>query len=233
VCDELDARIVQEPVAEGFVLLASLERRRGRADTAQQAAERAVVLGRSAGARGLCELARIFVDRGQHEPARDHFQEAHTLAPDLADPLVGLGSLALHAGDASRSETHFRAALELEKSGRTWSGLGLSLAGQGRNRDALPALEAALDVDPDCQPALYGLVQAGFQLGELRLAADRLTRFVENHPGNLDFIFTLAGLRCELGQLREALELVERIEMFDASYAGVAELRAKLERQGA
>ena len=232
VCAELHARIAQEPSAESLVLMSSLERRRGRNDAAQHAAERAAELGRSAGARGLCELARIAVERSEHERARERFQDAHALAPQLADPLVGLGSLALHGGAGAQAEAHFRAALELEKSGRTWSGLGLSLASQGRNRDALPAFEAALDLDPDCQPALYGLVQAGFQLGELRLAADRLTRFVEAHPGNLDFIFTLAGLRCELGHVAQALELVDRIAMFDASYPGLVELRAKLERQG-
>jgi tetratricopeptide (TPR) repeat protein len=233
VCAELAARIAQDPSAEALVLLASLERRRGRHEAAEQAAERATALGRTAGARGLCELARIAVERSDHERARERFQKAHELAGDLADPLVGMGSLALHAGDAPRAEAHFRAALELEKSGRTWSGLGLSLASQGRNRDAMPALEAALDLDPDCQPALYGLVQAGFQLGELRLAAERLTRFVEAHPANLDFIFTLAGLRCELGHTADALELVDRIAMFNADYPGLSELRTKLERQGA
>jgi tetratricopeptide (TPR) repeat protein len=231
VCAELAARIAQDPSAEGFVLMSSLERRRGQHDAAEQAAQRATELGRATSARGLCELARIAVERSEHERARERFQEAHSLAPQLADPLVGLGSLALHDGDATRAEAHFRAALELEKSGRTWSGLGLSLAAQSRNRDALPALEAALDLDPDCQPALYGLVQAGFQLGELRLAAERLTRFVEAHPANLDFIFTLAGLRCELGHTAAALELVDRIAMFNAVYPGLSELRAKLERQ--
>jgi Flp pilus assembly protein TadD len=139
-----------------------------------------------------------------------------------------MGSLALHARDAVVAETHFRTALRLEKSARVWSGLGLALCAQGRSRDALAPLQAALDLDPDGQAALYGLVQAALQIGALETAERRLRDYVERHPGNLGFSFSLAAIALQLGKREQAQRLVEQIELFDPGYAGLAELRAKL-----
>jgi hypothetical protein len=51
---------------------------------------------------------------------------------------------------------------------------------------------------------------------------------VELHSGNLDLLFTLAGLRCELGNRSGSLEMIDRIELFDPHYPGLQELRRKL-----
>ncbi len=81
----------------------------------------------------------------------------------------------------------------------------------------------------DCVSAVYGVVQAGFQTGELALAERRVRAFVELHSGNLDLIFTLAGLRCQLGDRAGSLEMIERIELFEPQYPGLEELRRKLD----
>jgi len=226
---ELRSYLDDNPSAEGYALLASIQRRAGNLEAAVSAAERAVQLGREGAAKALCERARVDVERGEFGVAREQFEQAQQLCPDLPELWIGQGSLDLHAGDPTSAEERFRTALDLEKSGRAWSGLGLALCAQGRFREALSPLESALELDPDGQAALFGLVQAGFQTGELQVPARRLERFVEAHPGNLDFVFTLAGLRCELGDRQGALDCVARIEVFDPNYAGLAELRQKLE----
>ena len=151
------------------------------------------------------------------------------LAPDLVDPLVGLGSLAVHDANAQAAEDYFRRAIAKEKSPRTLTGLGLALLQAGRAREALLHFEEALDMQADCVSAVYGVVQAGFQTGELALAERRVRAFVELHSGNLDLIFTLAGLRYQIGDRTGSREMIERIELFEPQYPGLEELRRKLD----
>ena len=127
------------------------------------------------------------------------------------------------------AEKFFREAIEGEKSARVWAGLGLALVGQQRGREALNCSELALDLDPESLSAIHGMVRACFQSGELATAERRVRAYVDLHAGNLDLVFTLAGLRCELADREGALEMIERIELFQPDYPGLAELKQKLE----
>jgi tetratricopeptide (TPR) repeat protein len=221
-------RIAREPSTEAQRRLAALERGQGRIDAARAAADAGERLARLELARVICERARICLDSGQGDAARAQFDEASRVCTELADPLVGLGSLALGTGDALAGEQWFRRALEREKSARTLAGLGLAHAAQGRPRDAIAVFEQALDLEPDCLPAVAGMVEAAWRTGELDVAERRVAAYVDLHGANLDMAFTLAGLRADLGRIDGALEMLERVELFDPDYEGLAELRRKL-----
>jgi len=74
------------------------------------------------------------------------------------------------------------------------------------------------------------MVEAAWRTGELAAAERRVAAYVDLHSANLDMAFTLAGLRTELGMTGGALEMLERIELFDPDYEGLTELRRKLQR---
>ncbi len=225
---ELEAYAATRPSAEVLRSLASTQRQAGRVDDAKHSIRRAESLAREQLGRVLCESARVQLEGDRIDNALSSFTEAHRLAPELADASLGLGTLSLHAGDPATAKTYFRGALEFDKSAKAWSGLGLSLAAEGQSRDALSAFESALDLENDCQAAIYGLVQAAFQTGELRIAESRVREFTELHSANLDMLFTLAGLRHQLGDREGATEVAERIALFNADYPGLQELRQKL-----
>ena len=103
------------------------------------------------------------------------------------------------------------------------------LATLGRSAEAVVELEAALDADPGALAAIHGLVQACFQTGNLAVAERRVRTYLDGHPGNLDLAFALAGLRFQLGDLNGALEAIEGIALFNPDYAGLTELRQKIE----
>ena len=227
--ERLIALLEQQPSPLGYRLLASIHRKAGDTSAALVALASAEELSKRETAELLCERGRVLVDSNQIGGARQAFEEALRLAPELVDPLVGLGSLAVHEVDASAAEDYFRRAIAGEKSPRTLTGLGLALLQAGRAREALLHLEEALDMQADCVSAVYGVVQAGFQTGELALAERRVRAFVELHSGNLDLIFTLAGLRFQLGDRAGSLEMIERIELFEPHYPGLEELRRKLD----
>jgi tetratricopeptide (TPR) repeat protein len=224
----LQAHLAVRPSAEGFRRLSAVARRSERREVAASALERAEDLARSELARALCERARLEADGGKLDAARHAFEEARALDPDLDEAWVGLGSLALHGGDAATAEASFRRALDRRESARACSGLGLSLLASGRAGEALPPLERALDLDPESLPAVYGIVRAGFETADLGRAARRVATFVDLHPGNLHLAFTLAGIRYEIGDLHGAREMVERVALFDPAYDGLAALSAKL-----
>ncbi|MCZ6822196.1 MAG: tetratricopeptide repeat protein [Deltaproteobacteria bacterium] len=225
----LAAHLAAHPSPRAYRLLATICRREGELEEARLALERAEPLLREELARVLCERANLQLESDAHEAARATFEEAQRLAPELEDPWVGLGSLALHAGDAAGGERAFREALVRGKSGRTWCGLGLALVAQNRGREAVSSFEASLELEADRLAAVYGLVQAAFQCGELEAAERRVAAFVELHSGNLDMLFTLAGLRYQLGNRSGACEMLERIEVFKPDYPGLAELMEKLQ----
>src|SRR5262245_34069285 len=208
-------RIAREPSPEAQRRLSALERGQGRLDAARAAADAGERLARVELGRILCERARVSLESGQGDASRGQFEEASRVCAELADPLVGLGSLALSTGDALAGEQWFRRALEREKSARTLAGLGLAHAGQGRPRDAIAIFEQALDLEADCLPAVAGLVEAAWRTGELAAAERRVAAYVDLHGANLDMAFTLAGLRADLGLVDGALEMLERIELFD------------------
>lgn len=226
--EELAVHLESEPSPAGYRLLASLHRKLDDTSGALEAAERAEQLARRETAEALCERGRALVDADRVEAAHQAFEQARELAPDLVDAQVGLGSIALHAGDAGAAEQYFERALAREKSARTHTGAGLARLGLGRPREALHSFEQALDIQADYISAVYGIVQAAFRTGEVALAERRVRAFVELHSANLDLVFTLAGLRCELGDRAGALEMLERIELFDPAYPGLVDLRQKL-----
>ncbi len=225
----LETHLAAHPSARAYRLLATICRREGELEQARLALKGAEPLVREELARVLCERANLHVESNAPEAARAAFEEARQVAPDLGDPWVGIGSLALHAGDATAGERSFREALAREKSARAWCGLGLALVAQSRGREAISSFEACLDLEADRLAAVYGLVQAAFQCGELEPAERCVAAFVELHSGNLDMLFTLAGLRYQLGNRPGAREMLERIELFKPDYPGLAELREKLQ----
>ncbi len=224
----LSAHAAARPSAEAFRRLAAVARRADRREAALCALERAEDLARSELARALCERGRLEADGGKLDAARHAFEEARALDPDLDEAWVGLGSLSLHGGDAASAESSFRRALERRESARARSGLGLSILAAGRATEALPALERALDLDPESLPAVYGIVRAGFEAADLARAARRVEAFIELHPANLHLAFTLAGLRYELGDVDGARQMAERVALFDPGYEGLSALSAKL-----
>jgi tetratricopeptide (TPR) repeat protein len=224
----LKGHLDRYPSTRAHCLRASIHRRRGDIEAARDAARSAERLAREELGRALCEHGRVHVDAGDLEAGQAAFEEAREVAPAIVDCWVGLGSLALHRQDPVAAERCFRQALDIEKSSRVLSGLGLALVGQQRGREALSCLEAALDLDAESVSAIYGLVQAAFQSGEIAVAERRVRAYVDLHSGNLDLLFTLAGLRCQLGDRPGACEMIERIELFQPDYPGLEELRQKL-----
>ena len=97
---------------------------------------------------------------------------------------------------------------------------------------SLEALPPALWPILACTGAVQGLyclaLAAAYRSGDLGPAERRVSAYLELHSADLDMSFTLAGLRCQLGDRAGAQQMIERIELFDPEFEGLAELRQKV-----
>jgi tetratricopeptide (TPR) repeat protein len=226
----LRAHLDSSPTPRGWRLLATFHRQLGELGEARSAVVRAEALARVELARVLCERARADVEADQMEEAQAAFEEARHLVPELAAPWVGIGSLELARQRHAEADAAFREAIGRDdRCVQAWSGLGLALLGLGRADEALDTFEQALDREAGQLPAIFGIVQAAFQTGRIASAERRVRACLELRPGNVDLAFTLAGLRAQLGDRVGALEMVERVELFQPDYPSLAELRTKLD----
>ncbi len=226
---QLSAHLERSPNARGLRLLASFHRKEGRLEAAEEATVQGERVARTELGHVLCERGRVAVDSGHPERARPFFEGAREVAPDLAEGWLSGGSLDLAAENPVAAEEGFRQALRRDAdSARARAGLGLALLAGGKPGEALEALEGALDLDPGLLPAIFGVVQAAFQTGELARSERRVGECLAKRPGNVDLAFTLAGIRLELGDREGASEMVDRVELFRPDYPSLADLRTKL-----
>jgi tetratricopeptide (TPR) repeat protein len=83
------------------------------------------------------------------DEAREAYERALSLDPELAEAHVNLGRLLNERGDAAAAEVHYRRALAAHpQDGTAAFNLGVALEDLGREREALEAYERALTVDP-------------------------------------------------------------------------------------
>lgn len=102
-----------------------------------------------------CEL-----EASEPERARDAYERALALAPDLHDARVNLGCLHHEAGRLAEAEAAYRAVLAARPDDATARfDLAVALEDAGREAEAREAYEACLAADPECAEAHYNLAR--------------------------------------------------------------------------
>ncbi len=195
------------PSAYSHYMLAQLAALDGRHDVAAQELARATASdGWSPYLR--TRLGEELLALGRVDEARDSFETALRADPDFAPAFVGLGhvALAVAPGDKAAAETHFRKALELD---RTCEEAYLALASLYRERgDAGKADDVFRQMAgriPDSAAAHQQLARMAAARGDLKGAVEALRKAVGLAPGNLE-------ARVELGRVLFALHQVSEAE---------------------
>lgn len=144
------------------------------------------------------------------ERARASALRARELAPDLGEPHMALGLLALHQGDPAVAVREFRAALALAPSMVTaHSFLGELLAEMNRIPDSLRRLDAVRMLDPNNGHANHTRRRMAGLTGNYELA-EQLSQSV-NITSALGWLTTgrIVAYRGDLERLREIYDSVE------------------------
>ena len=149
--------------------------------------------------------------------------------PRSAHGLSGKAVLTAHNGDWDGAKKLFAQALESNpRYDVAFAGLGLCEAQIGNREGAFEYYCKALEVNPENTRALLGIVEHAYALKRLPVLEHWLKAYLDMHPGDLEFIYSLAG--CYYGQERygAALEEVERILIFTPNHANALELKGMI-----
>ncbi len=154
-------------------------------------------------------------------------REDHAEAQKILAPLTGnlLGSVrgaahyqlarsAYRQGDAAKALKHLQAALLTDSASlATIDGLHFKARVHeklGQTKEAIQALQAALEADPNARDALEYLVRLELHAGLKDAALDHLRRYTIAAGKDLSSLIKAADLHLEMGRYEEAYELASR-----------------------
>jgi tetratricopeptide (TPR) repeat protein len=173
----------------------------------------------------LKELGDCHTSLGNHDRARQCFEEAAVIAPDKPAPHVGCGVVALQTRCLPAAEKAFRQALHLEPAcAEAWAGLAMVAQTRQEFERAFDLYLKALDADSDNLVALLGLFQSACQMGTFSKVTHYLELYLARHPGDTSVLFCLATLYARDGRLDEAEETLLAVLALDPSLAEAQKL---------
>ncbi|MEM1179057.1 MAG: sulfatase-like hydrolase/transferase [Acidobacteriota bacterium] len=152
--------------------------RLGRLDEALRELEKEAA--RSPSEMTLNVLGHAHVQNRDAGSAETTFRKAAELYPESAKALENLSFLRLQVGDAATAELYARNAIERRQTAvGAWNNLGLALAEQGKESEAVEAWGRALELAPEHADVLFNHGLVSYGLGETAAARASLTRFLE------------------------------------------------------
>jgi tetratricopeptide (TPR) repeat protein len=185
----------------------------------------------------LKELGDCHASLGNHDRARQCYEEAAILAPEKAGPAIGIGVVELQSDNPDAADRAFRRAVEIEPDcAEAYGGLAMVCQRRGRYPEAFDLYMTCLDKDADNLVALLGLFQTSCQMGSFARVIGYLETYLRRHPGDTSVLFCLATLQARDGRFDDAtraLEMILALEPENAEAAGLLEeVRRRRERAG-
>jgi tetratricopeptide (TPR) repeat protein len=146
--------------------------------------------------------------------AKWRFSRAAVLAPDRADPLVGLANVSFQLGRHEEAYRQFLRALELDgRSAGACTGLATIYQERMDFPQAFDMYLRALEIEPDNLLALLGLFQMSRRMGTFKQIIHYLEVYRKGHPDDSAVLFCLASLYVQENRLLRARELL--LEVLD------------------
>jgi type IV pilus assembly protein PilF len=165
--------------------------------------------------------AGIYNVRGQYcliagrlSEAEAAFSRALEVDPHLTDAHNNLGAVYDQLGRKDEAERHFLRALEdpaYPTPEKVRLNLGLLYESQGRDREALESLRAAVEIDPKYYTAHFALGSLLDRLGQLDEAAREYEVAAPAYASNGDYHYRLGFVYHRVGEAQRAKEHLYRV----------------------
>jgi len=158
----------------------------------------------------LYRLGSLLLKTGQRDKARNAYERALELQPDLAEASNDLGTLLAQDGELKAAIARFRAALAATPDyPDALNNLGYALLLTGRESEARELYERALALQPDFPEALNNLGLILGRQGDLDGASRYFSQALRTRPGYGEAASNLALVLANRGQLDEAIRLLQ------------------------
>jgi glycosyltransferase involved in cell wall biosynthesis/Tfp pilus assembly protein PilF len=147
--------------------------------------------------------------------------------PSSARALCGKGAIAASRGDWQAAKQHFDRANSIDpKYDVAWAGLGIYALSVNEREKAWECFKTAIDINPENVRALLGIIELGYSLRRLDEVERVIGLYLEMHPLDLNFLYSLAGCYFAQDRLEEAKAEIDKILMFEADNKNAIELKA-------
>ena len=177
--------------------------------------------------------AEVAVLEGDLERGEKVYDEVLKNDPVCARALCGKGTLAAARGDWNTAYRYFEQAQRLEGAyDLPYAGLGLYYSWKGDVDQSWNHFCKALDLNPENLRALLGIIEVGLPQKRYLDVERYLSAYLEIHPADLDFLYTMAGCYYAQGRVGEAVDALNKITMFDPQNPKALELKSMIESSG-
>ena len=158
----------------------------------------------------LYRLGSLLARTGQRDKARDAYERAVALQPDLAEASNDLGALLAESGELQAAIVRFRSALAAAPEyPDALNNLGYALLLTGREAEARDLYERALKLQPDFPEALNNLGLILGRQGDLDGAYRYFGQALRARPGYGEAADNLALVLVNRGRTEEAVRLLQ------------------------
>ncbi len=151
-----------------------------------------------------------------------------------ARAMCGKGAMAANRNAWQEAREWFDQALSISPNyDVALAGRGLCHHYFGEAERAWDCYSRAVRANPENSRALLGVIEIGYQTGKLAEVENAIRAYLEMHPGDLDYLYSLAGCCFAQGKLQEARDEVGKILLFQPNHEKAAELRQAIDERGA
>ena len=143
--------------------------------------------------------------------------------------MCGRATLAAHRQQWGVAHTIFSEALSLHPEyDLALAGIGVCHYNAGNKQAAWDSFERAVQRNPENMRGLLGMIELGYQLQKLPRVQSALESYLEMHPADIEFLYSLAGCYFAQDMLDEAKREVEKITLFEPSHRHAIELQGMI-----
>ncbi len=221
--DSMDAKLVE---------LEEMKRRRDYQALLEACDE---VLASGSCVNGQFEKASIL--RAEALALTDHMEEAIGIFEQYVDSgnpraICGIGAIAASRDEWQHARACFEQALSIDPEyDVALAGIGVCETQETKYDSAWTYFRKALETNPENTRALLGTVQLGYHLHKLDEVRESLESYLELHPADLDFVYSLAGCLFAQGKLEEARHEVDKITIFQPDNENAKELQKLIQEK--
>lgn len=160
----------------------------------------------------LTQLGFVLASQGKNHAAEEMYRRSLTLAPNSPETHLYYAQLLARSGASSLALWHAKRAAKLDpKLGEAHAVAGRLLRHQGRNREALEALQAAWSAELPAVSAGLELAEWDLARGSVAAASDRLRLCLAYHPENASARRRYAEILTRQGKFAEAADQWQRL----------------------
>jgi len=164
--------------------------------------------------------------------AEELLAKAESINPNVGRVLKMRGTVLLAQSKPEVAKTYFERALVCDpKDARSLSGLGMCLMMLKEERTAYHHFVKSLEHSPEHLVTIMQLIECSYKIERFDDLERVLSRYVEDHPNDMEMLFCHAGCLYRLGQIDRAGQLGSRVLASNAAHRGALQLRELIEEK--